>query len=111
VFGMRTTYRLNPDGEYAPRKMKQGEVIPLPDNRYAFRCPCGIRIAIATRAHKPSFDSEGTMTLKHSVGTKGWIQTIQEPFIREGLPLEWCHFIISNGIGTVCDNAKCYGKR
>ena len=108
---MTPEYKLNPDGTYAPKRMAIGEVVSLSNKRFAFLCPCGIRVVIVTNAaHKASFDSEGRMTLKHSVGTKGWIQTIKEPFIREGLPLEWCHFVVKNGIATVCNNAQCYGR-
>ena len=108
-----TEYRLNPDGDYAPRRMAVGEVIPVNhvegEPRLAFLCPCGKRPVIVLRhKHKASFDLQGRLSLRKSVGSRGWVHTVNGKSLT-GMPLNWCHFMISKGRAVMCDDAQCFG--
>ena len=67
-----------------------------------FRCPCGERsVYVTSPPHGISFDTEGLLTLKGSVGYAA----------RDSHPENWCHFKMEAGVATMYGDAQCPGAK
>jgi len=116
-----TIYRKSRDTatEYHRPSDADGTVIHWPFGSDApqaivFVCPCGGReVYVTSPPHLISFDAEGALTLDGSVGSR---RVGPSPDFRRvhgrnlsDLPANWCHFLVENGVATMCDDAACPG--
>ena len=71
-----------------------------------FRCPCGERvIKVVDPPHGISYDAEGLLTVKGSIGSRAIPAHGPHP----ARPENWCHFWITRGHAGVYNDAQCPG--
>ena len=97
------------DSEDMERPLKPGPVLHWADrmrgDAVIFSCPCGAREIFATteNGHKISFDDEGRLTIRGSLGA--------HPRPQDGYPeANWCHAYVTDGVFEVLDDSICPGR-